>query len=117
MTRSYIASSLLALAIAAPAQAEQFAVQLNTAYDGANPKLMETLKITEVESFSENGAHYVVLDAPNAAYVEAFILAIAPDAIEMNALDADWSNPAMNNLSIAQRLGFLRAIHCAFCTS
>lgn len=117
MTRNLIASALVALAMAAPATAEQFAVKLNAAYDGANPKLMQALKISEIESFSENGAHYLVLDAPNEAYVEAFILAIARDAIELHALDADWSNPAMNHLSIEQRLGFLRAIYCEFCSS
>ncbi|MDU8927426.1 hypothetical protein RXV86_08525 [Alisedimentitalea sp. MJ-SS2] len=117
MIRNLIASSALILAVALPAQAEQFAVKLDAAYEGANAKLMESLKISAIESFSQNGAHFVVLDAPNDAYVEAFILAIGRDAIELNAIDADWSNPVMVDLSISQRLGFLRSIECDFCTS
>ena len=117
MIRTFISASLLALTIALPTQAEQFAVELNTAYDGANAELMETLKISEIESFSENDAHYIVLDAPNDAYVEAFVLAIGRKAIALNVLEANWNNPVMEDLSISQRLGFLRAIACEFCTS
>lgn len=117
MIRNLIPASLLALIISLPAQAEQFAVQLDAAYTGVNAKLMETLKIAEIESFSEDGAHYIVLDAPNDAYVEAFVLAIAREAIALNVLEANWSNPMMKDLSMAQRLGFLRRITCEFCTS
>jgi len=117
MTRNLIASAFLALSVAVPAHADQFAVRLDAVYEGANPKLLEALKISEIESFSEDGAHYVVVDAPNDAYVEAFVLAIGRDAMELNALDADWSNPVMGNLTISQRLGFFRSIECEFCTS
>ena len=71
----------------------------------AIPKLMEVLKVSEVESFSEDGRHYVVLEAPDEAYVEAFFHAINREALELHALDADWTNPTMQHLSIAQRLG------------
>lgn len=117
MIRNLIPASLLALTISLPAKAEQFAVQLDAAYSGANAKLMESLKISEIESFSEDGAHYIVLDAPNDAYVEAFVLAISREATALNVLEANWSNPMMNDLSMAQRLGFLRQIPCEFCTS
>ena len=117
MTRTFIASIAAAIALALPAHAEQFAVQIDAAYDGASPMLMETLKISEIESFSESGAHYIVLDAPSDAYVEAFFHAIGRKAIQLNVLEANWENPTMENLSRAQRLGFLRAIACDFCTS
>ena len=117
MTRNFITAAILALTVALPAQADQFAVRIDAAYDGASPKLMETLKVSEIESFSENGSHYVVLDAPNEAYVEAFFLAIGRKAMELNVLEANWNRPAMKNLPISQRLGFLRSIECGFCTS
>jgi hypothetical protein len=112
-----IPAALLALSFALPASADQFAVQIDAAYEGASPKLMETLGISEVESFTENGAHYVVLDAPSEAYVEAFFFAIRREALELSRVDADWTNPAMQHLSVAERLGFLRVIDCGFCTS
>ena len=117
MKRTIIPATLVALFAALPATAEQFAVQIDAAYEGANPKLMKELRVSEVESFSENGSHYVVLEAPNEAYVEAFFFAIHREALELHVVDADWTNPTMQHLSIAQRLGFLRAIKCEFCTS
>ncbi len=117
MKRSMIPTALLATMLALPAAADQFAVQIDDAYDGADLRLMDTLRVSVIESFAEGDAHYVILDAPGIAYVEAFILAINRDALELNALDADWTNPTMQHLSPAQRLGFLRAIDCEFCVS
>ncbi|MDU8912327.1 hypothetical protein [Aestuariicoccus sp. MJ-SS9] len=117
MTRPFIPAAILALFAALPAAADQFAVRIDHAYGGASPQLLEVLKVSEIESFSENGRHFVVLEAPGEAYVEAFFHAIGRNALELNALDADWTNPAMQHLSIAQRLGFLREIDCGFCTS
>ena len=117
MFRKLATATAILFTIALPVQADQFAVQLDAPYDGANASLMETLKISEVEAFSEGNAHYVVLDAPNEAYVEAFVLAIGRDAVGLNTLEANWSNPSMQHLSIARRLGFFRAITCEFCSS
>ena len=117
MKRSTIPAALFALSIAMPATAEQFAVQIDAAYEGASPRLMEALKVSEVESFSENGSHFVILEAPDEAYVEAFFFAIHREALELNVVDADWTNPTMQHLTAAQRLGFLREIDCDFCSS
>lgn len=117
MTRNLITACAFTLSIALPAEAEQFAVQLDAAYDGASAKLMETLRVSEIAHFSDNGAHYIVLDAPSDAYIEAFVLAIAREAISLHVLEANWSNPVMEDLSMAQRLGFLRRITCEYCTS
>lgn len=117
MFRRFAAVTAVSFAFTLPAQADQFAVQLDASYEGASVKLMETLKVTEVEVFTEGDAHYVVLDAPDEAYVEAFILAIGREAVALNALEANWTNPAMQHLSISQRLGFFRAIECEFCSS
>ena len=83
MNRSFIPAAIFAFLAALPASADQFAVQINDAYDGASPKLMQVLKVSEVESFSENGRHYVVLEAPDEAYVEAFFHAINREALEL----------------------------------
>lgn len=117
MKHPTILAALFAFAITMPATAEQFAVEIDEVYEGASPGLMETLKVSEVESFSQDGSHYVVLEAPNEAYVEAFIIAIHRDALELSVVDADWTNPTMQHLSVAQRLGFLREVDCGFCTS
>lgn len=117
MFRKLATATAILFTIALPVQADQFAVQLDAPYHGANASLMETLKISEVEAFSEGTAHYLVLDAPDEAYVEAFIFSIGRTAIGLNALEANWSNPTMQHLSMAQRLGFFRAIACEFCSS
>ena len=117
MTRNLIPAAILALFAAVPASAEQFVVQVDAAYEGASENLKEALKVSEIESFSENGSHYVILDAPNEAYVEAFFIAIHRQPLELNVLDADWSRPVMSELSISQRLGFLKPIECDFCAS
>jgi hypothetical protein len=117
MTRSIATAALFVLTAALPAQADQFAVQIDAAYPGASPALMQTLQITEIEALSEGGAYYVILDAPGEAYVETFFNVLGLTALELNALDADWTNPAMAEMPAALRLRFLRAIPCEFCTS
>ena len=115
--RRITALAMLALTIALPAAADQYAVQIDAPYEGASPKLMEALKVSEVESFTESGRHYVVLEAPGEAHVEAFFYAINREAVELHVIEANWMNPAMQHLSTAQRFGFLREIPCEFCTS
>lgn len=117
MTRTFLPAALLALATALPVQAEQFAVRLEAAYGGANDRLKDALRITEIDRVSDGAAHYVILDAPDEGYVEAFFYAIGQEPVALHALEADWTVPAMKALSLSQRLGFLRAIACDFCTS
>lgn len=116
MIRKIITAAALALATALPAQADQFAVRLDAAYPGASSGLMATLHVSEIESFTENGATYVILDAPNAAYVEAFFNAIGRDVVELNELDANWTAPAFASLPMPKRMEFLRPVTCDFCT-
>ncbi len=116
MTRQIFAAAVIALSAGLPAHAEQFAVRINASFVGASAGLLETLKIAELETFTFNGAHYVVLDAPSDAYVEAYVLAIGRTAAELNSLDADWLNPVVVGLPLDQRLGFLRPVACGFCS-
>lgn len=117
MLRHLIPTAIAALLVAIPATAEQFAIRLDTEYQGANEKLKQSLQVSEIDSFSEDDTHYVVLDAPGVGYVEAFFYAIGQNAIELHVLEADWTLPAMRRLPVSQRLGFLRAVECEFCTS
>ncbi len=116
MTRQIFAAAIIALSAGLPAHAEQFAVRINDSFVGASAGLLETLKIIELETFTVNGAHYVVLEAPSDAYVEAYVLAIHQTAVELNSLDADWLNPVVAGLPLDQRLGFLRPVACNYCT-
>lgn len=107
----------LGMSCAAAAEADQFAVRTDKAFESANAQLMATLRIGKVESFSLDGAHYVVLEAPGEAWVETFFGAIAQNALELRKLDAEWNRPAMAGLTLPQRMGFSTPLDCSFCGS
>ena len=117
MTRKFLTAACFTIFAATGAFADQFVVQLDSAYENASENLKDLLKISEVESFSTDGKHYVILDAPSEAYVEAFFIAIHRQALELSVLEADWSRPVMSELSMSQRLDFLEPIECEFCAS
>ncbi|WP_347310242.1 hypothetical protein [Defluviimonas sp. SAOS-178_SWC] len=117
MTRHVLASAILAVVAGLPATAEEFVVQLGSAYNGASDRLLASLETTEIQSFSVEGANFVILDAPNEAYVQAFFYALRQDVVGLNVLEANWTAPAFAELSLAQRLGFLRPVQCEFCRS
>jgi hypothetical protein len=117
MTRQILTASMLALLAGLPASADQFVVRLAEAPRGASDDLKNTLHVSEIDSFSENGAHYVIIDAPGEAYVEAYYFAIHQDPAELYMLDANWTTPAFSSLPIEQRLDFLHSVDCDFCTS
>lgn len=117
MIRQALAAAILAFAVGLPAHAKQFAVRLDGPYYGASGGLLEKLKISVIESFTDNGAHYLILDARNDAYVEAFLYALGHKAIALNSLEANWTAPAFTDLPLAKRLQFLRPVECEFCDS
>lgn len=117
MIRNSISAAAFALLAASPALADQYVVQLDSAYKGASANLKEVLYVTELDSFSKDGKHFIILDAPGDAYVEAFFFAMRRSPVELSVLDADWTKPAMSELTVAQRLGFLKPIKCDFCAS
>ncbi|WP_112320288.1 hypothetical protein [Oceanibium sediminis] len=119
MNRTAFTATLTGLALLAvlPARAEQFAVRIGSAFDGATPGLLATLKITEIDIFTLGGDHYLILDAPAAAYVEAYVQAIGRDAVELNALDADWTHPGVAEMPLDKRLRFLRKLSCDYCVT
>ena len=114
--RHFIATVAAVVAVTSSAAfAEQFAVEIDAPFDCATKALMETLHVSEVESFSAGGAHYVVLDAPGEAWVEAFFHAVGHRAITLNVVEADWLRPAMQALSLSERMEFLTPVPCEFC--
>lgn len=117
MFQQVFTAAALSIGLAMPAVAEQFAVRLDGPYPGASAGLTEELKISVIDSFTANGAHYLILDAPSDAYIETFIYALHREAIELNALEVNWTAAALADLPLAKRLQFLRPVDCEFCTS
>lgn len=109
-------AAVLAILIAAPsAMAEQYVVQINTPFEGANKSLLESLKITEIDAYTLDGAHFVVIEASNEGYLEAYFYAIYHSPMAIHTIGADWTGPGLAALSIEQRLPFLAPANCEFC--
>lgn len=51
MFRICVAAAAISFAVSLPVNAEQFAIQLDVPCDGASAKLMEIMKVSEVEVF------------------------------------------------------------------
>ncbi len=115
MRRHSFLAAGLAVSTALPVAAEQFALRLEEPYRDANAGLIATLNIAVIDRFSDGGAHYLVLDAPDAAHVEAFVYALGNEALTLNRVEANWAAPAFAELPQDQRLRFLRPIACEFC--
>ncbi len=117
MIRTTITATALALLGALEAHADQYAIRIDVAFGGATPGLLKALKIEEIDNFKVLGNQYIILDAPDEAYVEAYIFAIGRKAVELSALDADWTHPSVSEMPIESRLRFLRQIECEYCIS
>ena len=118
MNRTILAATVTGLTLLAshPGRADQFAVRISSAFDGASSGLLTSLRVTEVDNFTVNGEFFLILDAPDEAYVEAYVFAIGRRAIELNALDADWTHFTVAEMPLETRLGFLRPLACNFCS-
>lgn len=119
MSRTILAATVTGFALMAslPAHADQFAVRVNSEFKGATPELLSTLRITEVDNFAVGGNFYLILEAPDVAYVEAYVFAIHRIAVELHALDANWIHPTVAGMPIDEKIGFLRRLACSFCVS
>lgn len=115
--RYTVLATALVLMVSPPAQADQFAIRLNSQFAGASPGLLSTLNITEIDSFAVDSNFYIIIDAPNEDYVEAFVYAVHRDALELHALDANWTHPIVVKMPIELKIGFLRSLACSFCVS
>ena len=117
MSLSPFALALAALVAGSAAVADQFVAEIVTPFGGARAGLLKTLDVVEIEAFSHDGRHYLVLQAPDDGYVEAYFHAIGLTPIALHTLRADWIAPGLADLPLAERLPFLTAAPCDYCLS
>lgn len=119
MNLSITAQTAVALVIASTysAAADQFAVKMGAPVDGASQQLLETLHIREIDAVEINGMHFLVIDAKDEGYVEAYVFARHIDAIGLYRLEADWTGAGLSSLPVEAREPFLAETACGFCTS
>ena len=110
-------AALSTLLTAPVAMAEQFVAQLESSFTGANAQLLESLKVIELDAFEYDGKYFVVIDAPDEGYVEAYFYALQLKPAALHTLSADWSAPGLSSLSLENRLPFLNPTTCDFCLS
>ncbi|MEM5542656.1 hypothetical protein WNY61_07885 [Sulfitobacter sp. AS92] len=111
------AATILVLATSCAASADQFAIRTNKPVSGASERLLETLDVREIEAVEINGAYFIVLEAKNEGYVEAYIFGHGVDAKALYRLEADWTGPGLSSLSVEARGAFFKETICEFCTS
>ncbi|MEX0284580.1 MAG: hypothetical protein AB3N23_08200 [Paracoccaceae bacterium] len=117
MKSVYCVVALIGLLTAPAAMAEQFVAQLETSFKGANARLLDSLQVVELDAFEHDGKHYYVIEAPDEAYVKAYFFALGLRPTGLHLLDADWNAPGLADLSLENRLLFLKPTPCDFCLS
>ena len=110
-------AAFISLVAASSATADQFAIQTTEPTVGASEPLLETLHVREVDAVEINGVHFIVLDARDESYVEAYVFAMNIDAKGLYRLEEDWEGAGLSSLPIEAREPFLHQELCDFCTS
>ena len=70
-----IGLAAILVTLAQSVSAEQFVIKLEQSLESGDIALRENLKITEIERFESDGVSFLILDAENEAYLEAYLLA------------------------------------------
>ncbi len=119
MNLKTIAQTAAAISIAATcsAAADQFAIQTDGPVIGASDRLLATLHIREVDAVEINGVHFIVIDARDEGFVEAYVFAMNIEATALYRLEADWDGAGLSSLPNEARAPFLHATVCEFCIS
>ncbi|MDG4649261.1 hypothetical protein P6F26_12470 [Roseibacterium sp. SDUM158017] len=117
LTKLTQAAITLVFATTCAASADQFAIRTNEPVSGASNGLLETLDIREIDSVEINGVHFIVLEAKNEGYVEAYIFGHGIDAKALYRLEADWTGAGLSSLPVEARGAFFEETTCEFCTS
>lgn len=104
------------IALAGPSLADQFLLSVSEPFDAVNERVLETLKIEVVDRFSHDGRNFVVVDAPNEAYLETLFNSTPIRPLSLQRLAVDWSGEAMAEIETAQRLKFGAPVACGFCS-
>lgn len=110
-------ASAALIAATCSAAADQFAVQATGPVAGASERLLDALHIREVDAVEINGVHFIVLEARDEAYVEAYVFAMNIDATGLYRLEAEWDGAGLSSLPVEARTPFLHETVCEFCTS
>jgi hypothetical protein len=84
--------------------------------NGSDP-LLATLHIREVDAVEINGAHFIVIDARDEGYVEAYVFAMNIDATSLYRLEEDWDGAGRSSRPREARVPCLHATVCEFCIS
>jgi hypothetical protein len=103
--------------VAAAASADQYVARINAPFQSGSAELLSALKIVEIDAFEHDGASYIVIEAPDDGYVEAYFFALHRAPESLYKLQADWVASGLSGLPLQQRLPFLTPSHCGFCTS
>ena len=116
--KTILATAAIGTLLTAPsAMADQYLARIDAPIGGATAGLLESLKVTEIDAFSHDGAHYVVIEAPDEGYVEAYFFALHRSPSALFTLGADWTGEGLADLTLDQRLRFLTRASCDFCVS
>jgi len=108
---------LVSLVAAGGASADQFAVQTTEPVVAASDQLLEILRVHEVETVEIDGAKFIILDARDEGYVEAYIFAMNIDAKGLYRLNEDWNGAGLSSLPVEARQPFLHKTFCEGCSS
>lgn len=103
-------------AFAGPSLADQFLISVSEPFASVNERVLETLKIEVVDGFSHDGQDFVVVNAPNEAYLETLFNSTSVRPLSLQRLAVDWSGEAMAQIDTAQRLKFGAPVACGFCS-
>ncbi len=103
--------------VAAAASADQYVARVDAPFHGASAELLDTLKIVEIDVFEHGGATYLVVEAPDEGFIEAYFFAMHRVPEELYLLQADWTASGLSGLALEQRLPFLTPAPCNYCTS
>lgn len=111
------ATIAVACCVAAAASADQYVARIDAPFQSGSAELLSVLKIVEIDAFEHDGASYIVIEAPDEGYVEAYFFALRRAPEGLYKLQADWMASGLSGLPHEQRLPFLTPAHCGFCTS
>lgn len=104
------------IALAGPSLADQFLISVSEPFGAVNERVLETLKIELVDGFSHDGQNFVVVNAPNEAYLETLFNITHIRPLGLQRMAVDWSGEAMLEIETAQRLKFGAPVACGFCS-
>lgn len=97
--------------------ADQYAIETQTAVSKTSARLLDALKIELIDAVEIQGRHFTIIEAPNEAYVEAFVLATHVSPVALYSLEADWKGAGLNSLPVEARAPFLLSSPCDYCSS